>query len=83
MNLIFDFDGTMIDSLQKLFETRDIEAAQSNDIYSIAVTWGFNSEKILLQHQPHYIARKPEDILAICGVTQKISLILALWIISL
>jgi phosphoglycolate phosphatase len=47
-------------------ETRDIEAAKECDVYSIAVTWGFNSEKILSQHQPHYIARKPEDILTIC-----------------
>lgn len=49
-------------------ETRDIEAAKQNDIYSIAVTWGFNSEKILLQHQPHYIARKPDDLLTIFGL---------------
>jgi phosphoglycolate phosphatase len=44
-------------------ETRDIKAAKECGIYSIAVTWGFNSEKILSQQQPHYIARKPEDIL--------------------
>jgi len=44
-------------------ETRDVEAAKECDICSVAVTWGFNSEKILSQHQPHYIARKPEDIL--------------------
>ncbi len=47
-------------------ETRDIEAAKECDVYSIAVTWGFNSEKILTRQQPHYIARKPEDILTIC-----------------
>lgn len=46
-------------------ETRDIDAARKNDIFSIAVTWGFNSEKILLQHQPHYIARRAEDLLKI------------------
>lgn len=28
-------------------ETRDVEAAKECGIYSIAVTWGFNSEKIL------------------------------------
>lgn len=49
-------------------ETRDIDAAKKNNIYSMAVTWGFNSEKILLAHQPHYVARKPEDILVICGL---------------
>ncbi len=46
-------------------ETRDIEAAKKNDIFSIAVTWGFNSEKILLEYQPHYLIHKPEDLLKI------------------
>lgn len=46
-------------------ETRDVEAAKKCGVYSVAVTWGFNSEKILSQHQPYYIARKPEDILTI------------------
>jgi phosphoglycolate phosphatase len=46
-------------------ETRDIDAAKKCGVYSVAVTWGFNSEKILSQHQPHYILRKPEDILTI------------------
>lgn len=48
-------------------ETRDIEAATSNHISSIAVTWGFTSEKILAQHHPTAIARKPEDLLKIVG----------------
>ncbi|HLB42937.1 MAG: haloacid dehalogenase [Gammaproteobacteria bacterium RIFCSPHIGHO2_12_FULL_40_19] len=47
-------------------ETRDVEAAKECGVYSVTVTWGFNSEKILTQHQPHYIVRKPEDILTIC-----------------
>lgn len=46
-------------------ETRDIEAAKQNNIYSVAVTWGFNSENALLQYLPHFIAKKPEDILTI------------------
>ena len=46
-------------------ETRDIDAAKKNGIYAVAVTWGFNSEKILLQHQPDFIARRPEDLLNI------------------
>lgn len=49
-------------------ETRDIDAAKACHINSIAVTWGFNSEKILSKHQPHFIARKPEDLLSICSV---------------
>lgn len=44
----------------------DIEAAKACNINSIAVTWGFNSEKVLLQHEPHFIAIKPTDILTIC-----------------
>jgi len=47
-------------------ETRDVEAAKKCDVYSIAVIWGFNSEKILSQQQPHFIAKKPGDILTIC-----------------
>jgi len=50
-------------------ETRDIEAAKACDINAIAVTWGFNSEKILAQHQPNFMARKPADILNICANT--------------
>lgn len=46
-------------------ETRDIDAARAANIHSIAVTWGFNAEKILSQHQPDFIARNPEDILSV------------------
>lgn len=46
-------------------ETRDIEAAKQCNMFSIAVTWGYNSEKILSQYYPHYIARVPADILKI------------------
>jgi len=46
-------------------ETRDVEAAKACHINSIAVTWGFNSESILLQYKPHFVARKPADILQI------------------
>ena len=49
-------------------ETRDIDAATKNDLKSIAVTWGYNSEKALLQYQPAFIARHPADILEICGL---------------
>lgn len=49
-------------------ETRDIDAAKQNQICSVAVTWGFNSEEILLQYKPHYIAKIPEDLLTLCGL---------------
>jgi phosphoglycolate phosphatase len=49
-------------------ETRDIEAAKQCNIYSVAVTWGYNSEEVLLQCQPHYIVYKPEDLLTLLCV---------------
>jgi len=55
-------------------ETRDIEAAKQSGLYSLAVTWGFNIEKVLARHAPHHIARKPEDLLNIfTGRGQKTS----------
>ncbi len=50
-------------------ETRDIDAATKNNIKSVAVTWGYNSEKALLQYDPAFIARHPRDILTICGIS--------------
>ncbi len=47
-------------------ETRDIDAANKNNIYSIGVTWGFNSEKALAKHQPSFIANQPKDITHFC-----------------
>ncbi|MBA2654894.1 MAG: HAD hydrolase-like protein [Gammaproteobacteria bacterium] len=56
---------------QQLFyvgdETRDIEAAKKTGIASIAVTWGFNSEKILAQYEPDYMVHKPEDLLTLAS----------------
>ena len=34
----------------------DIEAAQDNDIQSIAVMWGFGSSEELTSHHPNFIA---------------------------
>lgn len=48
-------------------EARDLEAAKENKIMSIAVTWGYNSEKILQRYEPSFLAKKPEDIIAICS----------------
>lgn len=44
-------------------ETRDIDAAKKVGIRSMAVTWGYNSEGILLQERPTYLAKEPRDIL--------------------
>lgn len=49
-------------------ETRDLDAAAQNEVQAIAVTWGYNSEKILRQHRPSFVAEKPEDLLKICGL---------------
>ena len=49
-------------------ETRDIDAATKNEMKSIAVTWGYNSENALLQYQPAFIARHPNDLLTILRV---------------
>jgi len=54
-------------------ETRDIEAAKQSNVFSVAVTWGFNSEKILLQCQPHYIISNPEGLLKIASDKRMLS----------
>ncbi len=46
-------------------ETRDIDAAKQCGVSSIAVTWGFNSEKIMAENNPDYLVHVPEDLLAI------------------
>ncbi|WP_035890410.1 HAD hydrolase-like protein [Legionella norrlandica] len=44
-------------------ETRDIEAAHKNNIRSLAVTWGYNSEQVLLKYKPSAVVRKPNELL--------------------
>jgi phosphoglycolate phosphatase len=46
-------------------ETRDIDAAKYANMFSMAVTWGFNSQETLSRHQPHAIAQTPKDIIKI------------------
>ncbi|MBX9586289.1 MAG: HAD-IA family hydrolase [Gammaproteobacteria bacterium] len=46
-------------------ESRDIDAANKINIPSIAVTWGYHSEKLLSEHQPIYTAKSPADLLVI------------------
>lgn len=43
-------------------ETRDIIAAQKAGICSIAVTWGYNSTKALIAHQPDYLIHTPQEL---------------------
>ena len=43
-------------------EVRDIEAAKKVKIPIIAVTWGYNGEKIINSYSPDFVALKPTDI---------------------
>ena len=43
-------------------EVRDIEAAKLLNIPVIAVSWGYNTEQLLLQHQPTILARTPKQL---------------------
>jgi phosphoglycolate phosphatase-like HAD superfamily hydrolase len=45
-------------------ESRDVEAAHRNHVRAIAVTWGYNNNKLLKAHKPEFMAGKPADILA-------------------
>jgi len=44
-------------------EARDIVAAKKANVKVAAVTWGFNSKKILEKHQPDYLLKTPRDLL--------------------
>lgn len=44
-------------------ETRDIEAANEAEVNSVAVTWGFHTEKTLLKVSPKFLLREPSELL--------------------
>ncbi len=44
-------------------ETRDIDAAKKIGLQTIAVSWGFNSPKILKQHKPDFLITKPAELI--------------------
>lgn len=46
-------------------ETRDIEAARKINVKVIAVSWGFNSKKILEEQNPDFLIDKPQDLLTL------------------
>ena len=46
-------------------EVRDIEAAKKLGVKVVAVTWGYNSKKLLEKERPDYLVEKPEEILKI------------------
>ena len=43
-------------------EVRDIEATKQINMPCIAVSWGYNSERLLLEHSPMVIARTPQQL---------------------
>lgn len=49
-------------------ETRDIDAAKSSGIQSVAVTWGFNSRAILQNKGPDFIFDSPVELLSLLKV---------------
>lgn len=46
-------------------ETRDIEAAKRSHIKMIAVTWGFNSKKVLQEHHPDFLIHHPQQLVEV------------------
>ena len=46
-------------------EERDIKAAKKVGVKSVAVTWGFESNRILKREKPLYIVNTPKDLLNI------------------
>ena len=43
-------------------ETRDIKAAKKAGIRSAAVTWGYNSHKVLAAQNPDYLIHSPKEL---------------------
>ncbi len=44
-------------------ETRDVEALKRINVPIIAVSWGFNSEKVLKELNPDFLINRPEELL--------------------
>lgn len=59
------FECTASEALSVGDETRDIEAARKCQIYSVAVSYGFNTRQILEKFQPDCIIDKPEELLTL------------------
>ncbi len=49
-------------------ETRDIEAAKKISIKSIAVSWGYNNRKALIDKNPDYLIDKPQQLMSLFAV---------------
>jgi len=49
-------------------EGRDVVAARKAGVISVAVTWGFNTERNLLRYSPDFIVKEPIEILDILNL---------------
>lgn len=46
-------------------ETRDIDSAKKAGVKGIAVSWGFNSKKVLAKHHPDALIEHPQELIDI------------------
>lgn len=46
-------------------EVRDIESAKKAGLPIIAVTWGYNGQKVLEKYQPDYLVKAPQELLKV------------------
>lgn len=53
-------------------ETRDIEAAKKSNIQVIAVSWGFNSRKVLKQQKPDFLIEHPQQLVELIKQLQNL-----------
>ena len=53
-------------------ETRDIDAAKRSRVKAIAVSWGFNSQQILAEHNPDFLVHKPKELIDIIKNLQQV-----------
>ena len=53
-------------------ETRDIDAAKRSRVKAIAVSWGFNSQQILAEHNPDFLVHKPKELIDIIKNLQQL-----------
>ena len=66
--IIFDFDGTIADSLdprEMIYvgdEVRDVKAAHKAGVNIAGVTWGFNTRRSLAELEPRWLLSDPEDL---------------------
>lgn len=63
--LVKSFNLDKKDTIYVGDEVRDIEACKKSHIKIIAVTWGYDSTKLLQKGNPEYLINKPDEIIDI------------------